>query len=67
MLMITLFSTNCPKCKVLTMKLDKKGINYTKVEDVDTMLAKGIKTAPYLEVDGELMDFTQAVAWINAQ
>ena len=65
--MITLFSTNCPKCKVLTMKLDKKGINYTKVEDVDTMLAKGIKTAPYLEVDGELMDFTQAVAWVNAQ
>lgn len=67
MLMITLFSTNCPKCKVLTMKLDKKGINYTKVEDVDTMLAKGIKTAPYLEVDNELMDFTQAVAWVNAQ
>lgn len=65
--MITLFSTNCPKCKVLTMKLDKKGINYTKVEDVDTMLAKGIKTAPYLEVDGELMDFTQAIAWVNAQ
>lgn len=65
--MITLFSTNCPKCKVLTMKLDKKGINYTKVEDVDTMLAKGIKTAPYLEVDNELMDFTQAVAWVNAQ
>ena len=65
--MITLFSTNCPKCKVLTMKLDKKGINYTKVEHVDTMLAKGIKTAPYLEVDNELMDFTQAVAWVNAQ
>ena len=65
--MITLFSTNCPKCKVLTMKLDKKGISYTKVEDVNTMLAKGIKTAPYLEVDNELMDFTQAVAWVNAQ
>lgn len=65
--MITLFSTNCPKCKVLTMKLDKKGINYTKVEDVNTMLAKGIKAAPYLEVDNELMDFTQAVAWVNAQ
>ncbi len=49
------------------MRLDKKGINYTKVEDVDVMLAKGIKTAPYLEVDNELMDFTQAVAWVNAQ
>ena len=65
--MIILYTTHCPKCKVLTMKLDKKGINYTEVEDVNTMLAKGIKTAPYLEVDGELMDFTQAVAWVNAQ
>ena len=67
MLMIILYTTHCPKCKVLTMKLDKKGINYTEVEDVNTMLAKGIKTAPYLEVDNELMDFTQAVAWVNAQ
>ncbi len=65
--MIILYTTHCPKCKVLTMKLDKKGINYTEVEDVNTMLAKGIKTAPYLEVDNELMDFTQAVAWVNAQ
>lgn len=65
--MIILYTTHCPKCKVLTMKLDKKGLNYTEVEDVNTMLAKGIKTAPYLEVDNELMDFTQAVAWVNAQ
>lgn len=64
---VILYTVECPKCKVLTMKLDKKGINYTKVEDVNTMLAKGIKTAPYLEVDNELMDFTQAVAWVNAQ
>jgi glutaredoxin len=64
---VILYTVECPKCKVLTMKLDKKGINYTKVEDVDTMLAKGIKTAPYLEVDNELMDFTQAIAWVNAQ
>nr|DAL08538.1 MAG TPA_asm: Protein of unknown function (DUF1462) [Caudoviricetes sp.] len=65
--MIILYTTHCPKCKVLTMKLDKKGLNYTEVEDVNTMLTKGIKTAPYLEVDNELMDFTQAVAWVNAQ
>lgn len=65
--MIILYTTHCPKCKVLTMKLDKKGLNYTEVEDVNTMLAKGIKTAPYLEVDNELMNFTQAIAWVNAQ
>lgn len=63
--MITLYSTNCPKCKVISMKLDQKGIQYTVNTDVETMLAKGIKSAPYLEVDGQLYDFIQANNWIR--
>ena len=35
--------------------------------DVNTMISKKIMTAPYLEVDGNLMDFVNAVNWINAQ
>lgn len=65
--MVTLYTTHCPKCKVLAMKLDEKGIKYEEVDDVHTMLAKHIMSAPYLDVDNELMDFTQAVSWVNAQ
>lgn len=64
---IVLYSTHCPKCKVLEMKLKQKNLSYTEVDDVDTMLNKGIKAAPYLEVDGELMDFNTAVKWVNNQ
>lgn len=63
--MITLYSTGCPKCKVLTMKLNKKGVQYTINTDIDTMLTKGIKSAPMLEVDGQMYDFMQANTWVN--
>lgn len=63
--MITLYSTGCPKCKVLTMKLNQKGVQYNINTNVDEMLAKGIKSAPILEVDGKLYDFMQANNWVN--
>ena len=65
--MVTLYTTHCPKCKVLTAKLNEKGILYEEVDDVNTMISKKIMTAPYLEVDGNLMDFVNAVNWVNAQ
>ena len=49
------------------MKLKQKNLSYTDVDDVDTMLNKGIKAAPYLEVDGELMDFNTAEKCVNNQ
>ena len=60
-----LYSTNCPKCNVLEKKLQNKNINFEICNDVDLMLSKGIQQAPYLEIDGELMDFTKAVKWVN--
>lgn len=64
--MIIMYSTGCPKCKVLKSKLDAKNIKYQVVGDVDAILAKGISTVPVLEVDGKLLDFKQAVEWIGA-
>ena len=64
---IIFYTTGCPKCAVLTKKLNQKQIFYRTVTDLDTMLALGIKSAPVLSVDGELMDFTAAVQWVNAQ
>lgn len=66
--MIKLFSTNCPKCKVLVMKLDKKNISYEVCTDMDEMMALGIKAAPMLQVDDNtLLDFNNAIKWVNAQ
>lgn len=65
--MVVFYSTHCPKCSVLEKKLKQANIEYTEINDVRTMLAKGMTSAPNLEVDGKLMGFTEAVEWINSQ
>lgn len=63
--MITLYTTHCPKCNVLKSKLDSKNIEYKIVEDVDIMQNKGFSSAPVLEVDNEMLDFVNAIKWVN--
>lgn len=65
--MITLYSTGCPKCKVLKKKLDEKGIKYTVNLSVEEMMAIGITQVPVLCVAGKLLQFKQAVDWVNTQ
>lgn len=63
---ITLYKTNtCPNCKMLKMLLDKKGISYQEITDIGIMKDKGISSIPVLEVDGELLDFHSAAAWVK--
>ena len=64
---VIFYSTHCPRCKVLELKLKQKGINYEENNNVEEMTAKGFKEAPKLEVDGVIMDFKQAVDWIKEQ
>lgn len=64
---IILYSTGCPQCKVLKQKLDAKGIHYIENNSVDEMLALGIRQAPTLSVDGVVMNFKSAIAWVNQQ
>ena len=65
--MIVLYSTGCPKCGILERKLNEKNISFTKCTDVDEMLARGIMSVPVLSVDGDMMDFSKAVQWVNEQ
>lgn len=62
---IILYSTGCPRCKVLKLKLDKANINYEVVEDIDSIIAAGYKTAPVLKVGDRFYEFGEAVKWIK--
>ena len=64
---ITLYTQGCPKCLILEKKLNNKNISYKKNENIKEMLNLGLKDVPWLEVDGQMMDFNQANQWINAQ
>ena len=64
--MVLYSSSTCPKCKVIKMKLEKAGIEYTVNENVEEMQKLGIKTLPYLQIsDGTLLDFAGAIAFIK--
>lgn len=63
----TLYSTGCPKCKVLKSKLDAKGIQYEEVNDIDTMLALHIDAVPVLYHNDNRMEFKEAIDWVNNQ
>lgn len=62
---VVLYSTHCPKCIVLEKKLAQSNVEFELVEDQNVMIEKGFMSAPMLEVDGEAMDFTKAVQWVN--
>ena len=62
---IILYSNNCPRCKILKKKLDDNKINYEIIDDVDTMIDKGLSTVPVIEINGRMLDFKEAVEWVN--
>jgi glutaredoxin len=70
---ITLYkSLTCPQCKVIQAKLDKKGIAYEMVTDVDYMTSIGVKSIPQLHIDNDgevtkLTKLTDINKWVNAQ
>ena len=64
---IILYSTSCPKCGVLEKKLNEAGITYSISADVKKMEELGIEFVPVLSVDGELLQFGDAVNWIKDQ
>lgn len=64
--MIELYTTECPRCKVLEKKLDVKGIQYKKILDFnkEEMVRRGYTMMPILSIDGNYYEYKQAVAWI---
>lgn len=52
---------------VLEKKLEKKGIEYTVVEDAETINSMGYASVPLLEVEGKVMEFVEANSWVNEQ
>jgi hypothetical protein len=64
---IVLYSTDCPKCKVLEKKLNAQGMEYSVNKSIKDMRALKILEAPMLCVDGDMMDFMAALNWLKTK
>ena len=63
---ITVYSTHCPQCKVLEKKLELAGFEFTICDDMDKIVAAGMKSAPGLQIDDNpVMNFKEAINWIK--
>ena len=65
--MVKLYSTHCPQCKALEMKLQKANIEYEVCDDKEIMTSMGFKAAPMLETSDGLFNFSEAVKWVNSK
>lgn len=62
-----MYSTGCPKCSVLKKKLEQSGLDFEIHTSVDEMLGLGIRSAPALNIEGEIFDFSAAIKWLAAK
>ena len=62
---IKFYSTHCPKCNILKSKLNAKNLQYEEINDIEIMSEKGFRESPKLEVDGVVMNYLDAVNFIN--
>lgn len=66
--MVTIYTTEtCPKCSILKKKMVSAGIDFKECNDAEVLMGMGLTTVPWLEADGEMMDFGEANNWINKQ
>ena len=63
---IKLYTTHCPKCKVIETKLRQKGIKYSEITDQNELISRKITSVPMLEVDGKLLGFLEANKYVNS-
>ena len=64
-MIITVYTTHCPKCVILEKALKNANLNFQTIEDVDRMAELGLKAVPYMEIEGNLMDFKTSMTWIK--
>lgn len=64
--MIKVYTTGCPKCQILKMKLQQKEIDFEEITDISLMEKLGIDIVPILEnEEGHLLPFGDAIKWVN--
>lgn len=66
-----LYSTHCPRCRVIEKKLLTRGIDFELIDNNDEVTKfgeeHGINSAPMLVLDdGTILGFSEANAYINS-
>lgn len=58
---VILYTTHCPRCKVLAYQLDEKHIPYEEFTDKQKMLEMGMDMMPVLQIGNKQYSFKDAM------
>ena len=65
---VEFYTIHCPACKMIKMLMDKKGIEYTMIDNRDEVLAKAdelnVKGAPFAIIDGTVYNNVNLKKWV---
>lgn len=62
---VTLYGVDgCHKCAFLTSMLYKRGIEFEKISDVQTIIDLDLDSVPAMVVDGNILYEKEAIAWL---
>ena len=63
---IIVYSTGCPRCKILEKALAASNLPYTVIDDVDIIIKEGFDTVPQMRIaEDQTLDFKAAMNWIK--
>ncbi len=62
---MTIYSTGCPKCKLLEKELQKHNISFQVESDIEALKAMGISTVPVLRDGEKFFSFEQAIKYLR--
>ena len=61
---MTLYTTHCPRCRVLEAALASKGAAYDTCDDAQKMIELGFTEAPVLEVGDRRLSYAEAMKYV---
>lgn len=61
---IILYSTGCPKCRVLEAALKRKSVVFEHCSDVNKMIELGFKEAPVLQVGDKMLSYNEGMKYV---
>ena len=62
---VKLYTTHCPKCKILEERLNEKKVKYEVIDNIDELQKMNFKSVPNLEIDGKIYNYLDSIKYLN--
>ena len=62
---VKLYTTHCPKCKILEERLNEKKVKYEVNDNIEELQKMNFKSVPNLEIDGKIYNYLDSIRYLN--